>query len=162
MPEEGHGELPGSVRPCRRLTPALERGDRLRPSASRAWRGPGKPTSIRQEDLQAWCTSEGLAIPLEALERSERSERSERLRPELRKQLTEIVEQAVKQEIGQAVERLERSLTQVVRQALSQTPVGPAPAAPPRRRLAVPRPRCSCGCGCCRPKGCPCRRLPIA
>lgn len=86
--------------------------------------GPRKPTPIRLEDLQAWCTSEGLAIPLEALERSER------LTPELRKQLTEIVEHAVKQEIGQPEERLERSLTQALRQALSQAPVGPAPAVP--------------------------------
>jgi hypothetical protein len=92
--------------------------------------GPGKPTSIRLEDLQAWCTSEGLAIPLEALERSERSERSERLTPELRKQLAEIVEQAVEQGIGQAVERLERSLTQIIKQTLSRVPITPSPAVP--------------------------------
>jgi hypothetical protein len=34
--------------------------------------GPGKPTTIQLEDLQAWCIREGLAIPLEAGERLER------------------------------------------------------------------------------------------
>jgi excisionase family DNA binding protein len=32
--------------------------------------GPGKPTRIRLEDLQAWCASEGLAVPVDPLERS--------------------------------------------------------------------------------------------
>jgi hypothetical protein len=35
--------------------------------------GPGKPTTIQLEDLQAWCVSEGLAMPVEASERLERS-----------------------------------------------------------------------------------------
>jgi hypothetical protein len=35
--------------------------------------GPGKPTTIRLEDLQAWCRSEGLAMPVEASERLERT-----------------------------------------------------------------------------------------
>jgi hypothetical protein len=39
--------------------------------------GPGKPTYINLEDLQAWCMGEGLAMPLEALERSERSHNTE-------------------------------------------------------------------------------------
>jgi hypothetical protein len=34
--------------------------------------GPGKPTTIQLEDLQAWCVSEGLAMPVEAGERLER------------------------------------------------------------------------------------------
>ena len=34
--------------------------------------GPGKPTTIQLEDLQAWCVSEGLAMPVEASERLER------------------------------------------------------------------------------------------
>ena len=35
--------------------------------------GPGKPTTIQLTDLQAWCTSEGLAMPVETSERLERS-----------------------------------------------------------------------------------------
>jgi helix-turn-helix protein/recombinase len=31
--------------------------------------GPGRPTMIRLEDLQAWCVSEGLAMPVETSER---------------------------------------------------------------------------------------------
>jgi hypothetical protein len=38
--------------------------------------GPGKPTTIQLEDLQAWCVSEGLAMPVEASERLERSQPS--------------------------------------------------------------------------------------
>jgi hypothetical protein len=34
--------------------------------------GPGRPTTIQLEDLQAWCVSEGLAMPVEAGERLER------------------------------------------------------------------------------------------
>jgi hypothetical protein len=34
--------------------------------------GPGKPTMIRLEDLQASCLSEGLTMPVEAGERLER------------------------------------------------------------------------------------------
>jgi hypothetical protein len=30
--------------------------------------GPGKPTYIHLEDLQVWCVSQGLAMPVEALE----------------------------------------------------------------------------------------------
>ncbi len=36
--------------------------------------GTGKPTMIRLDDLQAWCVSEGLALPVEATERLERSQ----------------------------------------------------------------------------------------
>jgi excisionase family DNA binding protein len=36
--------------------------------------GPGKPTTIRLEDLQAWCLSEGLAMPVDANEGLERSQ----------------------------------------------------------------------------------------
>jgi hypothetical protein len=35
--------------------------------------GPGKPTTIQLDDLQAWCLSEGLAMPVETSERPERS-----------------------------------------------------------------------------------------
>jgi hypothetical protein len=35
--------------------------------------GPGKPTTIQLEDLQAWCLSEGLAMPVEMPARLERS-----------------------------------------------------------------------------------------
>jgi len=34
--------------------------------------GPGKPTTIQLEDLQAWCLREGLAVPLDTGERLER------------------------------------------------------------------------------------------
>jgi hypothetical protein len=71
--------------------------------------GPGKPTVITLEDLQAWCLSEGLALPVEAGERLERlpsaalMERLERL-DELfagMQRLEHLVEQVL--------ERLERS-----------------------------------------------------
>src|SRR6266511_4214882 len=42
--------------------------------------GPGKPTRIKFEDLQAWCASEGLPMPVELAERPERTERMERSR----------------------------------------------------------------------------------
>jgi Recombinase len=73
--------------------------------------GPGKPTYIKLEDLQAWCVSEGLAMPLEALERSER------LRPE---DLTAFVDrfhqmmERMERLVEQTIERLERSQAQAI------------------------------------------------
>jgi hypothetical protein len=82
--------------------------------------GPGKPTYIRLEDLQAWCASEGLAMPLEALERSER------LKPEdmtaFLQQIQPIVEAITRLEhrVEDAIERLERSQTEAITQGIRQ------------------------------------------
>jgi hypothetical protein len=82
--------------------------------------GPGKPTYIRLEDLQAWCASEGLAMPLEALERSER------LTPE---DLTVFLEHfrhmmdmmtRLERTVEQAIERFEHSQAQAIEQGMTQ------------------------------------------
>jgi hypothetical protein len=71
--------------------------------------GPGKPTMIQFEDLQAWCVSEGLAMPVEADERLERLPPSaimERL-----ERLDELFSGMARLEhlMEQVLERLERS-----------------------------------------------------
>jgi hypothetical protein len=65
--------------------------------------GPGKPTRIQLQDLQAWCASERLAMPVEALERSER------LKPE---DLTMFVERF--HHMVEAMERLERMVEHAI------------------------------------------------
>jgi hypothetical protein len=52
-----------------RLNEAIKSG-RL-PAVRGGW--PGKPTTIQLDDFQAWCISEGLAMPVVAGERLERS-----------------------------------------------------------------------------------------
>jgi hypothetical protein len=69
--------------------------------------GPGKPTTIQLEDLQAWCVSEGLAMPVAAGERLERlppSAMMERL-----ERLDELFAgmQRLEHLVGQVLERLE-------------------------------------------------------
>jgi Recombinase len=82
--------------------------------------GPGKPTYIDIEDLQAWCAREGLAMPVESLERSAR------LRPE---DLTLFAEhfrhigtalERLEDLVGRILERLERSSDPASAQALLQ------------------------------------------
>ena len=67
--------------------------------------GPGKRTTIQFEDLQAWCVSEGLAMPVDTGERLERSARSE---------VTELMPwmmqmSAAMERVEATLERLERS-----------------------------------------------------
>jgi hypothetical protein len=82
--------------------------------------GPGKPTTIQLEDLQAWCLSEGLAMPVEA------GERLERLQPTA---VTEMVGrldqmfagmQRLEHLMEQVLERLERSQDPALAQGLAQ------------------------------------------
>jgi hypothetical protein len=65
--------------------------------------GPGKPTTIRLEDLQAWCVSEGLALPVEAGERLERSQL-----PALADMMSRL------DQMFAGMERLERLMQQVL------------------------------------------------
>jgi Recombinase len=71
--------------------------------------GPGKPTTIRLEDLQAWCVSEGLAMPVEASERLEPSQL-----PAIADMMSRLDQMFAGMErlerlMGQVLERLERS-----------------------------------------------------
>jgi hypothetical protein len=95
--------------------------------------GPGKPTHIQLEDLQAWCVSEGLPMPLEALERSER------LKPE---EFTAFLEQfhymmemmtRLEQTVEQAIERLERSQALAIAQGITQLAAQLNTSIPPER-----------------------------
>jgi Recombinase len=83
--------------------------------------GPGKPTYIRLEDLQAWCVGEGLAMPLEGIERAERPSPQElaTFLQEFRR-MAETIER-LERSVEQAVERLERSQSQAIQQALAET-----------------------------------------
>jgi hypothetical protein len=71
--------------------------------------GPGKPTTIQLEDLQAWCVSEGLAMPVAA------GERLERLPPTAMMERLERLDemfagmQRLEHLMEQVLERLERS-----------------------------------------------------
>ena len=82
--------------------------------------GPGKPTYINLEDLQAWCVSEGLAMPMAAIERSERPN-PEELTAFLQ-QFRHMVEtmERLERTVEQAVERLERSQAQAIEQGITQ------------------------------------------
>jgi hypothetical protein len=100
--------------------------------------GPGKPTYIRLEDLQAWCVSEGLPLPLEAIERSER------LPPE---ELTAFLQQFsqmvarmahLEQTIEQAIERLERSQAQAIEHGITQALAQLRTSAPVERSKTSP------------------------
>jgi hypothetical protein len=71
--------------------------------------GPGKLTTIQLEDLQAWCLSEGLALPVESNERLERLPAA--LIMDRLERLDELFAgmQRLEQLMGQVLERLERS-----------------------------------------------------
>jgi hypothetical protein len=101
--------------------------------------GPGKPTHIQLEDLQAWCVSEGLPMPLEALERSER------LKPE---EFTAFLEQfrhmmdmmtRLERTVAQAIERLERSQAQAIAQGMAQLAAQLNTSTPPERSTQAPK-----------------------
>ena len=84
--------------------------------------GPGKPTTIQLEDLQAWCLSEGLAMPVEASERLERSQL-----PAIADMMNRLDQMFAGMErlerlVGEVLERLERSQAQIPAE-------GPTPAA---------------------------------
>jgi hypothetical protein len=72
--------------------------------------GPGKPTTIQLEDLQAWCQSEGLAMPVDATERLERSQP-----PALAEMMGRL------EQMFAGFERLER----LVEQVLERLPIQP-------------------------------------
>jgi hypothetical protein len=72
--------------------------------------GPGKPTTIQLDDLQAWCLREGLAVPLDTGERLERLSASAGI-AEMITRLDQLFAgmQRLEQLMGQALARLERS-----------------------------------------------------
>jgi Helix-turn-helix domain/Recombinase len=82
--------------------------------------GPGKPTYITLEDLQAWCVSEGLAMPVEAIERLERSPSTEMAH--IRDRLEQMFAGMIRLErlVEQVVERLERSQSQAIARGIRQ------------------------------------------
>jgi hypothetical protein len=93
--------------------------------------GPGKPTTIQLEDLQAWCVSEGLAMPVEASERLERT------------QLPAIADMMNRlDQMFTGMERLERLVEQVI-ERLERSPVQippelHTPAASERNKRSTP------------------------
>jgi hypothetical protein len=104
--------------------------------------GPGRPTTIQLEDLQRWCVSEGLAMPVDS------SERLERLPPSALMERLERLD-----DLFSGMARLESLMTQVLEQleqakpqAIAASPI-PAPAQPPRassrpeQRPPLPRDR---------------------
>jgi hypothetical protein len=72
--------------------------------------GPGKPTTIQLDDLQAWCLREGLAVPLNTGERLERLSASAGI-AETMARLDQMFAgmQRLEQLMGQVLARLERS-----------------------------------------------------
>jgi excisionase family DNA binding protein len=95
--------------------------------------GPGKPTRIRLEDLQAWCKSEGLPMPVGVTERSERSSMSRSpqdavaptAQPDmaaLMERLERTVEQAIDRAVDQVVERLAERLTAQLSERSGRSP----------------------------------------
>jgi hypothetical protein len=83
--------------------------------------GPGKPTYIDIEDLQAWCAREGLAMPVESLERSERlSPQTLALFAEQFRHIGESIEH-LEHLMERVLERLERSQDLSLVQSLIQT-----------------------------------------
>ena len=85
--------------------------------------GPGKPTYIQLEDLQAWCLNEGLALPINASERLERVNSIDAAglmaRFEEMFQGMERIERTVEQALG----RLERSQAKAIEQGMAQLAV---------------------------------------
>jgi excisionase family DNA binding protein len=101
--------------------------------------GPGKPTTIRLEDLQAWCLSEGLAMPVDAAERLERSQPP--AIAEMMGRLDQMFAGMARLErlVEQVLERLERSQDPALARGLGQ-PVAEArtePPTPTREQITV-------------------------
>ncbi len=79
--------------------------------------GPGKPTRVKLEDLQAWCASEGLSMPVAA----ERPERSITISPDPSSELARLqAEHALASLMAPYIERLERSMAQAIEQAVDR------------------------------------------
>ena len=82
--------------------------------------GPGKPTYIYLEDLQTWCASQGLAMPVEALERVERLTPGDitaffqRFQP-----FIDAIER-LERRVEEVIERLERSQSQAIEHSITQ------------------------------------------
>jgi hypothetical protein len=96
--------------------------------------GPGKPTTIQLEDLQAWCMREGLAIPVERGKRLERLPSS----PGITEMIARLDQMFVGMErlerlVGNVLERLERSEAQAIRSGASAA----ESAALPRDRAGI-------------------------
>lgn len=90
--------------------------------------GPGKPTTIQLEDLQAWCVSEGLAMPVEASERLERTQL-----PAIADMMHRLDQMFTGMErlerlVGEVLERLERSPAQIPAEV--PTPTASEPSEP--------------------------------
>jgi hypothetical protein len=93
--------------------------------------GPGKPTTIQLDDLQAWCLREGLAVPLDTGERLEHLSASTGI-AETMARLDQMFAgmQRLEQLMGQVLERLERSQGEAViesRPAPLPQPQAPTP-----------------------------------
>ena len=95
--------------------------------------GPGKPTYIELEDLQAWCAGEGVAVPISSLERSER------LTPDdlmvFFQQFHPIIEaiERLERRVEETLERLERSQAHAIEQGITQALTQLRTAAPIER-----------------------------
>jgi hypothetical protein len=115
--------------------------------------GPGKPTTIRLEDLQAWCLSEGLAMPVEATERLERSQPA--VLADMMARLNQMFAgfERLERLVEQALERLERSERSPAAPALPSLEKGKKM---PDKVAVLQRLRTM------QPTASPCRRLPIA
>jgi hypothetical protein len=92
--------------------------------------GPGKPTTIRLEDLQAWCLSEGLAMPVES------GERLERLPPSAMMERLERLD-----ELFAGMQRLEHLMEQVLARLDRSQAHAIGPDAPATDSTALPRNR---------------------
>jgi hypothetical protein len=101
--------------------------------------GPGKPTYIHIEDLQAWCTREGLAMPVESIDRSERlSPQTLALFADQFRHVGESIER-LEHLMERILERLERSQDPSLVQSLIQTlELFRASALAERPKTAVP------------------------
>jgi hypothetical protein len=93
--------------------------------------GPGKPTTIQLEDLQAWCVSEGLAMPVEASERLERSQL-----PAIADMVTRLDQiftgmERLERLVEQVLERLEPSQAQIPAEVPTPAAAEPSEPSPP-------------------------------
>ena len=82
--------------------------------------GPGKPTYIELEDLQAWCAGEGVAVPIASLERSERLTSDDLM--VFFQQFRPIIEaiERLERRVEETLERLERSQAHAIEQGITQ------------------------------------------
>ena len=103
--------------------------------------GPGKPTLVSREALEAFCASEGLRIPdvADDRERSERLERSEHAERSVDMFLEDaLVSRVVERVVEQVVERVTERLTMVLVERLERAERS---ARSDRSILATPAPK---------------------